>query len=92
MVGVNAFAEGGDEQRPAPQQIDPEAEARRVARTPDVAGGPGPGRQPLPLVALGEAAASTENVLPRILACVEARVTLGEISDALRGVWGEHRA
>ena len=37
------------------------------------------------------AAAGTENVLPRILACVEARVTLGEISDALRGVWGEHR-
>ena len=43
------------------------------------------------LVALAEAAAGTENVLPRILACVEARVTLGEISDALRGVWGEHR-
>ena len=33
VVGVNAFAEGGDEQRPAPQQIDPEAEARQVART-----------------------------------------------------------
>jgi methylmalonyl-CoA mutase N-terminal domain/subunit len=43
------------------------------------------------LAALTEAAAGTENALPRILACVEARVTLGEISDALRAVWGEHR-
>jgi methylmalonyl-CoA mutase N-terminal domain/subunit len=40
---------------------------------------------------LTRAAAGTENVLPRILACVEVGVTLGEISDALRGVWGEHR-
>ena len=33
----------------------------------------------------------TENVLPRIRACVEAKVTLGEISGVLRGTWGEHR-
>ena len=39
VVGVNAFAEGGDEQRPAPQQIDPEAEARQVARTQAVRAG-----------------------------------------------------
>ena len=41
--------------------------------------------------ALEAAAAGTENVLPRIRACVEAQVTLGEISGALRRVWGEHR-
>jgi methylmalonyl-CoA mutase N-terminal domain/subunit len=40
---------------------------------------------------LGEAARGTDNVLPRILTCVEARVTLGEISDALRATWGEYR-
>ena len=91
VVGVNAFAEGGDEQRPRPQAIDPEAEARRwpapsaVRAGRDQAGGRG-GCQPS-----SAAAAGTENVLPRILACVEAQVTLGEISDALRGVWGEHR-
>jgi methylmalonyl-CoA mutase N-terminal domain/subunit len=43
------------------------------------------------LGALEAAAAGTENVLPRIRACVEARVTLGEISDALRRAWGEYR-
>ena len=41
--------------------------------------------------ALESAASGTENVLPRIRACVEADVTLGEIAHALRRVWGEHR-
>ena len=40
---------------------------------------------------LSEAAAGTENLLPRILACVESEVTVGEISHALRKVWGEYK-
>jgi len=40
---------------------------------------------------LEAAAAGLENVVPRIRACVEVGVTLGEISNALRRVWGEHR-
>ena len=91
VVGVNAFADGGDEQRPAPQQIDPEAEARQVARTQAVRAGRDQAAAEAAVAALTGAATGTENVLPRILACVEARVTLGEISDALRDVWGEHR-
>jgi methylmalonyl-CoA mutase N-terminal domain/subunit len=43
------------------------------------------------LVKLEEAANSTENLLPRILACVEAHATVGEISNRLRKVWGEYR-
>jgi methylmalonyl-CoA mutase N-terminal domain/subunit len=33
----------------------------------------------------------TENLLPRILTCVEAYATVGEISHRLRRVWGEYR-
>ena len=40
---------------------------------------------------LTEAANGTENMLPRILACVENHVTVGEISHALRRIWGEYR-
>jgi methylmalonyl-CoA mutase N-terminal domain/subunit len=40
---------------------------------------------------LEEAARGTENLLPRILACVEAYATVGEISHRLRRVWGEYR-
>ena len=37
------------------------------------------------------AASGTANLVPAVIAAVEARATLGEISDALRGVFGEHR-
>ena len=39
---------------------------------------------------LEQAAAGEENMMPRILEVVEAYGTVGEISDTLRGVWGEH--
>jgi methylmalonyl-CoA mutase N-terminal domain/subunit len=90
IVGVNAFTDEGDEQRPAPQVIDPELEARQVERTRAVRARRDPQRAKDALAALTVAATGTENVLPRIRACVEADVTLGEISTALRDVWGEH--
>ena len=34
---------------------------------------------------------NTENLTPHILTAVEAHVTVGEISNALRKVWGEYR-
>ena len=43
------------------------------------------------LVRLEEAARGTENLLPRILNCVEAYVTVGEIGNRLRKVWGEYQ-
>src|SRR5207245_4422497 len=42
------------------------------------------------LAAIEGAARGTDNLMPRILAAVEARATLGEISDRLRGVFGEY--
>jgi methylmalonyl-CoA mutase N-terminal domain/subunit len=43
------------------------------------------------LVNLKSAAQTDENLLPKILDCVENYVTVGEISHCLRGVWGEYR-
>jgi methylmalonyl-CoA mutase N-terminal domain/subunit len=91
VVGVNAFADDGNEQRPEPQAIDPELEARQVARTRDIRDRRDADAATAASADLEAAAAGTENVLPRIRACVEADVTLGEISHALRRVWGEHR-
>ena len=91
VVGVNAFVETGDEQRPPPQSIDPAAEERQAARTRAVRAGRDATHAAEAIRALESAATGTENVLPRIRACVEAQVTLGEISGTLRGVWGEHR-
>ena len=92
IVGVNAFTDEGEEQRPAPQRDRPGP--RGGARS----SGPAPSarrRDPTPrrrrVAALDGRGLGTENVLPRIRAGVEADVTLGEIANALRRVWGEHR-
>ena len=48
-------------------------------------------RQLSSLNKLEQAAATTENLLPPILECVESYATVGEISNRLRRVWGEYR-
>ena len=44
------------------------------------------------LDAVVAAARGTANLVPPIVAAVEARATLGEIADAMRRVFGEHQA
>ncbi len=91
VVGVNAFAEEGDEQRPIAQIIDPQAERRQIERTRGIREERDAGAANATLAALEDAARGTQNVLPRIRVAIEADVTLGEISQALRRVWGEYR-
>ncbi len=43
------------------------------------------------LAALTVAAGGSDNLMPHIIGCVESLVTLGEICDALRGVFGVYR-
>jgi methylmalonyl-CoA mutase N-terminal domain/subunit len=40
---------------------------------------------------LNDKAASGENLMPVVIDAVENKVTLGEISDELRSVFGEHK-
>jgi methylmalonyl-CoA mutase N-terminal domain/subunit len=44
------------------------------------------------LVQLKTAALGTQNLLPLFIECVENDITLGEICNTLRGVWGEYVA
>ncbi|MBV6397234.1 MAG: Methylmalonyl-CoA mutase [Anaerolineales bacterium] len=41
---------------------------------------------------LAEAAQGTQNLMPHFIECVENNLTLGEICNTLRGVWGEYTA
>jgi methylmalonyl-CoA mutase N-terminal domain/subunit len=43
------------------------------------------------LAGLRSSATGRTNLLPHILECVEAYASVGEISDALREVWGEYK-
>ncbi len=90
VVGVNAYADQDDE--PAEVLVvDPASEHEQVARLAALRARRDAARAAATTAALERAAAENRNVLPAILDCVRAEVTLGEIADALRRVFGEYR-
>ncbi len=90
VVGVNSFQL--KEELPMPiLRIDEKIEREQGARTQAIRARRNATDAENALQAIREAAAGTENLLPHILTAVEAQVTVGEISHALRGVWGEYR-
>jgi len=89
VVGVNQFNTG--EQSPIEvMQLDPGGEARQAAAVAAVRARRDQQACSQALEALAAAARGTMNLVPPVLAAVEAHATLGEISDTLRGVFGEH--
>jgi methylmalonyl-CoA mutase, N-terminal domain len=44
------------------------------------------------LAAIKDAVNSGQNMMPTVIAAVEANCTLGEISDVLRNLFGEYQA
>ncbi len=90
VVGVNRFR-SDEETTVETLRIDPAAERAQVERLRALRQRRDAERAEVALTLLEEAARGTENLLPRILACVEAYATVGEISHRLRGVWGEYR-
>jgi len=89
VVGVNRFRTE-DAQEMATFKLDPALERQQVERLREVRAGRNARLVADRLRDLETAARGTENVMPRIMACCEAFVTVGEISDCLRGVFGEY--
>ncbi len=90
VVGVNRFQV--EEEQPIPiLRVDPEVERRQAAKVAALRDRRDNVAVTSALAALEDAARGTANLLPRILAAVEAYATLGEISDTLRAVFGEQR-
>jgi methylmalonyl-CoA mutase N-terminal domain/subunit len=90
IVGVNRFQIEEELSIPI-LRVDPAVEQAQVERVRAVRARRDHEASEAALVRLEEAARGTENILPRILACVEADVTVGEISHRLRRVWGEYQ-
>jgi len=91
VVGVNRFQ---IEETTAPTllRVEPAVEAAQVERLHALRARRDNEAVEATLIALESAArATTENLLPHILAAVEAYATVGEISHTLRRVWGEYR-
>jgi len=90
VVGVNRFEVEEEKAFPI-QRIDPALESRQVERVRSLRARRDASRWKDALAKVEEAARSGENVMPGILAAVEACATVGEISDAMRRVFGEYR-
>ena len=90
VVGVNDFI--AEEERSIPTlRIDEEIERSQVTRLKALRAHRDSARVQSSLAELQRRAATNENLLPAILAAVEAYATVGEISDALRRVFGEYQ-
>jgi methylmalonyl-CoA mutase N-terminal domain/subunit len=72
-------------------QIDPAMEARQIERVREVRATRDPAAWRGALEAVSAAARGTDNLVPAIIGAVEAGATVGEISDAMRAVFGEHK-
>jgi methylmalonyl-CoA mutase, N-terminal domain len=90
VVGVNEFV-AGEERRVPTLRMDEDIERTQIARLNALRAKRDSGRVKTTLSELQRRAATTENLLPAILAAVEAYATVGEISDALRRVFGEYQ-
>ena len=89
VVGVNRFAQ--EHENPVPiQRIDESLERRQVERVRAVRAKRDANRYAAALEAVQEVARSGENLMPRIVEAVESYATVGEISDAMRKVFGEY--
>ena len=90
VVGVNAFTAEA-EAPPAVHKLDAQIEQRQVARVRALRQSRDGERASALLAQLEQAARGPANLMPLLIACVEHSVTLGEICQVLRSVWGEYR-
>jgi methylmalonyl-CoA mutase N-terminal domain/subunit len=91
VVGVNRWADEAPATPPAIQRIDPAGERRLVERVRRVRAERDAVAWEKAMEGLETTARGDDNLMPAIIAAVESDATLGEISDRLRAVWGEHR-
>jgi len=89
VVGVNAFK---SEEPPVPvMKVDPALELAQVERVRALRRDRNGAAAQAAVDAVRRAARGTENLMPFIVDAVKAEATLGEISDAMRDVFGEYR-
>jgi methylmalonyl-CoA mutase N-terminal domain/subunit len=91
VVGVNRFQDAGREASIPLHRLNQAAVTEQKERLGRLRAGRDQARTDATLAAVTETARGTDNLIPAILDAVEAMATLGEISDAMRRVFGEHR-
>ena len=90
VVGVNRFAIEAERQIPI-QRVDETLERKQVDRVRALRAGRDPASWSSALDHLKDCASSGSNLVPVVIEAVEKNCTVGEISNQLRKVFGEHR-
>ena len=88
-MGVNRFRSAEEKGIPT-FQLDPAMEQAQTARLRELRSTRDQAAVTQALQRLNEAARGTANLMPRIMDAAAAYATVGEISDALRAVFGEY--
>ena len=91
IVGVNKF-QTAETQPLALLQVDPQIAAAQVQRLRELRARRDNEKASALRQRLEAAAKGKENLMPYLIACVENEVTLGEVSDSLRAVFGKYTA
>ena len=90
VVGVNRFQK--EEERVVPTfRLDPALEKSQIESLRQVRAGRSQSAVAETLAALGRAARGSDNLMPSVMDATGVYATVGEISDRLRGVFGEYR-
>ncbi len=89
VVGVNAFTTERDSAPIATMRIDADVERRQIERVRAVRAGRSESAWSAAIDGVTRAARDGSNLVPAVIAAVEASATVGEISDAMRAVFGE---
>ena len=90
IVGLNRY-QLPDEQLPELLKIDAELERQQIDRVQAFRAQRDEPASALALKTLREAASADTNLMPLIIEAARARVTMGEMCDALRDAWGTWR-
>ncbi|MGB6431877.1 MAG: methylmalonyl-CoA mutase family protein [Candidatus Acidiferrales bacterium] len=93
VVGVNQYAasEQGEQPRVPLLRIDETTERDQIERLRALRARRDSARAALAVAEVGRRARTAENLLPAIQTAVEAFATVGEVSDAMRQVFGEYQ-
>ncbi|WP_326835577.1 methylmalonyl-CoA mutase family protein [Amycolatopsis rhabdoformis] len=91
VIGVNSYVDSGDGEKIETHQLDPESEARQLARLEQVRADRDPDRAKAAMEhLLAVAADPAANLMPATIEAVKAHLSMGEITGALRDVFGSY--
>ncbi|AXH96675.1 methylmalonyl-CoA mutase family protein [Ornithinimicrobium avium] len=91
VIGVNKYVDDGSDEKIEIHKLDPESEARQIARVKQVRADRDRARADAALAELLRAAKDPNvNIMPATIEAVRAHLSMGEITGALRDIFGSY--